>query len=183
MCSSYPANIEVSESNKFVAECITSLPYTIVMASGESGSMGQIKEIARENGRELLIVGNCFQLARSTADIKISVKSTFERLEKIYENSDAILFLDGGIGMLSEFLSFLNNKIETDDEKPLIIYNKNGIFNFLLKDLEQRKKLGLIKDNYKEYFNEAKNLEDLALYLSKSEEFYNRMNEEKGKVK
>ncbi len=183
MCASYPGNLEVNESSKIVIEALTMKPYTFVKGSGVDGTMGLVEEAAREKGRAILSVGNPFELSRSTADIKIPVKSTFERLEKIYENSDIIIFLDGGTGTLSEFLSFLNNKIETEGDKPLILYNPNGIYNFLLKDLEQRKRLDLIKYNYKEYFDEAKNLNDLAYYLEKYENKFNRESDERRKVR
>ena len=73
--------------------------------------------------------------------------------------------------------------METEGDKPLILYNPNGIYNLLLKDLEQRRKLGLVRDNYKEYFNEAKNLNDLAYYLEKYENKFNKESDERRKVR
>ena len=183
MCGSYPGNVEVNNSSKIVIEALTMKPYTIVKGAGVNGTMGKVEEIARENGREILSIGNPIELKRSTADIKIPVMSTFERLERIYENSDVVLFLDGGVGTVSEFLSFLNNKIETEGDKPLILYNPNGIYNLLLKDLEQRRRLGLIRDNYKDYFDEAKNLNHLAYYLEKYENKFNKESDERSKVR
>ena len=183
MCGSYPGNVEVNDSSKIVIEALTMKPYTIVKGAGTDGTMGIVEEIARENGREIVSIGNSFEIRRSTADIKIPVNSTFERLEKLYENSDIIIFLDGGTGTISEFLSFLNNKIETEGDKPLILYNPNGIYNLLLKDLEQRKRLGLIRDNYKDYFDEAKNLNHLAYYLEKYENKFNKESDERRKVR
>ena len=183
MCGSYPGNVLSNESNKKVVELVTGFPYIIVMGSGERGSMGAVKEIVLENERSLIVVGAPLELIDCKADIKIPVESTFERLEKIYENTDAILFLDGGTGTLAEFSSFLNNKIEMEDDKPLIIYNENGSYNLLLKDLEERKKMGLMKDNYKQYFVEAKNIKDLDTKLKEAEEKYNNKLEKKGRVK
>ena len=176
MCGSYPGNVEVNDSSKIVIEALTMKPYTIVKGAGVNGTMGKVEEIARENGREILSIGNPIEL-------KIPVMSTFERLERIYENSDVVLFLDGGVGTVSEFLSFLNNKIETEGDKPLILYNPNGIYNLLLKDLEQRRRLGLIRDNYKDYFDEAKNLNHLAYYLEKYENKFNKESDERSKVR
>lgn len=183
MCGSYPGNVLSNESNKKVAEFVTSFPYIIVMGSGERGSMGAVKEIVLENGRDLIVVGPTLDLISCKADIKIPVESTFERLEEIYENTDAILFLDGGTGTLAEFNSFLNNKIETEDDKPLIVYNENGSYNLLLNDLEERRKMGLVKDNYKQYFEEAKNMKALDIKLKEAEEKYNNRLEKKGRVR
>ena len=120
------------------------------------------------------MVGNPFELVRSHADEKIPVNSTFERTAKIYEKSDAILVLTGGTGTLSEFMAFLNNKIETKDEKPLIVYNENGNFKEILADLENRKKAGLIDDSYDLYFKVARNINDLAVFLQEAEEKFAR---------
>ena len=139
------------------------------MGANSFGSMGEIKEIIRENKKKLLIVGNQIELEMNMADIKVPVRSTFERTAKIYENSDVILFLNGGVGTVSEFYAFLENKLETQDNKALIIYNGNGNFNYLLEDLEKRKEEGLLDNNYNSYFDIANNLEELVASLEKAE--------------
>ena len=118
MCGSREtASMESRLSNSRAVSEIADMGYTFVMGAGETGSMRDVKEILRENGNMLITVGNKFELDRTIADIKVEVSSTFERAERIYENSDVIIFLDGGTGTLSEFYSFLNNKVETDDKK------------------------------------------------------------------
>ncbi len=173
MCGSYDsASMESRLSNSTIVSALAMKDYTFVMGSGESGSMRDAKEIIRENGRMLISVGNRFELDRTTSDIKIEVNDTFERLKEIYKNSDVIIFLDGGLGTLSEFTAFLNNKVETKDKKGLIVWNPNGLYNNTFKDLEERKQAGLI-DNYRLYFDEVKTLDDLAASLEKWEQKYN----------
>ena len=172
MCGSYDtANLESRLSNSEVVSSLVKRDYTFVMGSGETGSMRDAKEIIRENDSLLMIIGSKNELDRtksSKTDIKIEVSSTFERLNEIYKNCDVIIFLDGGIGTLSEFTSFLNNKIETQTEKKrinndpsLILFNPNGLYNYLLKDMELRKASGLIDSNYKSFFAEANNVDEL----------------------
>ena len=67
MCGSYPGNVEVNKSNKIVIEALTMKPYTIVKGAGTDGTMGIVEEIARENGREIVSIGNSFEIRRSTA--------------------------------------------------------------------------------------------------------------------
>lgn len=129
--------------------------------------MRDVKEILRENGNMLITVGNSLELDRTTADVKVEVSSTFERAEKIYENSDIIIFLDGGTGTLSEFCSFLNNKIETDDK--------------IIDDLRRRYKEGLAsKGEY--YFKEVKSPLELKEHLEKVENKLNNV-EERSRVR
>ena len=184
MCGSYDsASLESRDNNSKIVRLLTMKDYSFVMGSAETGSMMDAKEIIRENGRFLMSVGNSFELARTEADVKVSVTSTFEKLAEIYKNSDVIIFLDGGMGTLSEFMAFLNNSIETKEEKPLILYNESGMYNYILKDLEFKRKEGLIDSSYKLHFDEAKNIEELAMYLEKAENKVNKDTLERGKVR
>ena len=156
--------------NSEVAREVVKRGYTIVMGAGETGSMRDVKEIAKENGNMLLVVGREEELDRSScADIKISVLSTFERALELYNDSDTILFLDGGAGTLSEFISFLNNKIELNDlNKELILYNKDGVYNRIIKDLERRYREGLTSDVHT-YFREVSSINELRSCLDEIE--------------
>ena len=146
MCGSRDtASMESRLNNSRAVSEIADMGYTFVMGAGETGSMRDVKEILRENGNMLITVGNSLELDRTTADVKVEVSSTFERAEKIYENSDVIIFLDGGTGTLSEFCSFLNNKIETDDKKKeLVLVNFDGVYDKIIDDLVS----GSDKTNY-----------------------------------
>lgn len=170
MCSSKSsASLNSRLNNATVASALAMQDYMFVMGSGTTGSMGNIKEILEENDKEIIAVGKGLELDKCRSKIKISVSSTFERAEKIYENSDAIIFLDGGMGTISEFISFLNNKIEIKDNKVLLLYNEYGNYNDLLKYLEGRKKEGLIDNDYTSYFDIAYTLEELIMKLEKAE--------------
>ena len=177
------ASLESRDNNSQIVSSIVSDGYTFVMGADETGSMRDIKEIIRENGNMLIVAGNPFELDRVKADIKMEVNSTFERAERLYENSDVILFLDGGTGTLSEFYSFLNNKIETDDKnKELVVVNINGVYNKLKDDLKRRYKEGLAS-NTEEYFKEIKNIDELKLYLAGIENKLTGSDLERSKVR
>ena len=144
--------------------------------------MRDVKEILRENGNMLITVGNKFELERGNADVKIEVSSTFERAGHLYENSDVIIFLDGGTGTLSEFTSFLNNKIETDDKKKeLVLVNIDGVYNKQIDDLKRKYKEGLAS-NTLTYFKEVRSPLELKAYLEKVENKLNNV-EERSRVR
>ena len=178
MCGSKDtASMEAYEKNSEVVREIVDMGYTFVMGAGETGTMRNIKEIIRENGNMLITVGNSLKLNRTTEDIKVEVSSTFERAERIYENSDVIIFLDGGTGTMAEFYSFLNNKIETDDKKKeLVVVNIDGVYNKVIDDLERRYKEGLT-DNVLKCFEEVKSPSELKAYLEKVENKLNNVEE------
>ena len=183
MCGSRDtASMESRGSNSEAVYSIANKGYTFVMGAGESGSMRDVKEILRENGNMLITVGNKFELDRTNADVKVEVSSTFERAEHIYENSDVIVFLDGGTGTLSEFCSFLNNKIETDDKKKeLVLVNIDGVYNKQIDDLKRRYKEGLAS-NTLTYFKEVRSPLELKAYLEKVENKLNNV-EERSRVR
>ena len=183
MCgSSDMASLESRGSNSEAVYSIANKGYTFVMGAGESGSMRDAKEIIRENGNMLITVGNRFELERGNADVKVEVSSTFERAERIYENSDVIIFLDGGTGTMAEFYSFLNNKIETDDKnKELVVVNINGVYNKLKDDLKRRYKEGLAS-NTLTYFKEVRSPLELKAYLEEVEKKINGSEQERERV-
>ena len=107
ICASDPGDVKTIENNNAIAELVTRRPYTIVMGAEETGSMASVKETAKYNGREILVIGNEIELQRvRNADMKIPVTTIFEQLEKIYQNSDAILFLSGSTETLAALYTF-----------------------------------------------------------------------------
>ena len=183
MCGSREtASMESRLSNSRAVSEIADMGYTFVMGAGETGSMRDVKEILRENGNMLITVGNKSELDRTNADVKVEVSSTFERAEHIYENSDVIIFLDGGTGTLSGFTSFLNNKIETDDKKKeLVLVNIDGVYNKQIDDLKRKYKEGLAS-NTLTYFKEVRSPLELKAYLEKVENKLNNV-EERSRVR
>ena len=141
MCGSLEANLDVRGINSYVAKLIARKDYDWVMGSDNTGSMHDIKEIARENG------------------------------------------ISGGLGTFTEFLGFLDNKKETNDDKPLIIYNEDHSYDFILKTFEDGVKRGCIDKNYKLYFDEVHDVFGLADSLQKAENIFNKKAEERSKVR
>ena len=143
--------------------------------------MASVKETAKYNGREILVIGNEIELQRvRNADMKIPVTTIFEQLEKIYQNSDAILFLSGGTETLAAFYTFFYTKLKNRDEKPLIVYNGDHSFDPIKKDFDLRSRKNLTTRGFLEYFDLVYDIDKLAESLQKAENIYS---EEKGKVK
>ncbi|MBO4245545.1 MAG: LOG family protein [Bacilli bacterium] len=93
------------------------------------------------------------------ADHKI-YDNTFLLKQHLYQDTDFIVILPGGIGTVSELLSFLEEARSNDDAKPIIIYNETGIFDStinLLNDLINNK---FNNPNVLDYLTIANNLEE-----------------------
>ena len=69
-------------------------------------------------------------------------QTTFDLKKSIFENSDLIVALAGGIGTLSEVLAFVEENRSNDKNVPIIIYDENNYYKFLLEEL------GLMQNEY-----------------------------------
>lgn len=70
-------------------------------------------------------------------------ETTFDLKKDMFNESDIIVCLPGGIGTYSEILSFLEEKRSNNKYIPIIIYNENGFYNKLLNILDD-----LISNNF-----------------------------------
>ena len=153
--------------------------YNIIMGSGTKGLMGTIKEIAKENGCMLTVVGyNNDELNKNDVSVKLKVESPVERTKILLEESDVLLFGPGGLGTLSELFSILTTKVEIEDDKPIIIYNEDHGYDDIIRLLEKKEKDGSISKAYKKSFTIINNKEDLATILDSYE-----IKEERSKVR
>lgn len=153
--------------------------YNIVMGSGTKGLMGTVKEIAKENGSILTVVGyDDLELNKNDASVKIKVESPVERTKILLEESDVLLFGPGGLGTLSELFSILTTKVEIEDDKPIIIYNEDHSYDDVIRLLDKKEKDGSISKAYKTTFTIINNKEDLATILDSYE-----IKEERNKVR
>ena len=62
-------------------------------------------------------------------------ETTFDLKKSIFENSDLIVALAGGIGTLSEVLAFVEENRSNDKNVPIVIYDENNYYKFLLEEL------------------------------------------------
>ena len=61
--------------------------------------------------------------------------NTFKRTEALFESSEAILLLPGGIGTFREFFAMIDEKRTKGYDKPIILFNYNKFFSPLLNVL------------------------------------------------
>lgn len=87
-------------------------------------------------------------------------QTTFDMKKEMFENSDLIIALPGGIGTLSEILSFVEENRSNDKEVPIIIYDENSDYQFLFQQL-----------NYMEQKGFASNITDLIIVCHNVDEF------------
>ncbi len=157
----------------------TKKDYTFIVGC-ETGPMQNVVELLEEKGCFMEYVGlaGSKELENSSADVKITATSPINRTEIITNESDALLFLSGGIGTRAEFYSALTTKLELNTDKPLIIYNEDHSYDTLLKDMDQAIKQGSMTSSARLCFDVAMNTNELDTILKKYE---NKTTKEKSK--
>ena len=104
---------------------------------------------------------------------QIMCETTFDLKKKMFENSDLIVCLPGGIGTISELLSYIEEKRSNDKNTPIIIYDEDGYYKKLFNMLDKT-----ILDGFSD-----KNIYDNLLIAKNREDLENLFIEMRGKIK
>ena len=102
-------------------------------------------------------------------------ETTFDLKKSIFENSDLIIALAGGVGTLSEVLSFVEENRSNDKNVPIVIYDENHYYEFLFKQLNFMQDEYFLNDDITKWLTIIHNHDEWVSYM---ENFIN----EKGKM-
>ena len=75
-----------------------------------------------------------------------SSKKTMEMIQKLYEKSDCILFLPGGIETLGVLFSVIEENKHQHHPKKIILYNCNYFYTPIIKELYHLYQIGVIDE-------------------------------------
>ena len=127
----------------------------LVFGAYNKGLMAISYDIAKKNKRKVTgITPKIFveALKDLECDEEIITTSISRRTDKLIEESDALIFLPGGIGTIYELFTAIESKRSGEFDKPIIIYNCNHFFDKLLLFLEdiynEKFTSRLVKDTY-----------------------------------
>ena len=63
-------------------------------------------------------------------------ETSFDMKKRIFENSDIIVMLPGGVGTFSEFFSFIEENRQREEKVPIEIYDEDGFYLPLIEMLQ-----------------------------------------------
>lgn len=128
---------------------------TFVFGACSLGLMGLTYNIAKNNN--IHVEGMCPEVYKE--DLKYlecdKVKLTnsiLERTQELIENSDAIIFLPGGIGTLHELYTSLELKKNGVINHPIIIYNSCGYYDSEISRLSTMSSTCFAPDNLEDHY-------------------------------
>jgi len=151
--------------------------FNLVFGAGNVGLMGEVVKVFYENS--CYIVGIVPEKIYRKMEIFnkidefIITKNLTERIEKMIQKSDAFLILPGGFGTFHELTTVIALKQIEEIDKPIVIYNYNNFYSFLIKQIElmfeekfakiSNKDLCFISDNIKEIYDYILNYRSFSL--------------------
>lgn len=141
----------------------------LVFGAYNSGIMKISYDIAKKMNRKVIGISPVYfkeDLLQLDCDVEILTDSISQRTDKVMEESDAIIFLPGGIGTTYELLSAIESKRSNEFDKPIIIYNSNNFFDKLIEYLEKTYEEKFSSLKIKDCYYIAKSADDTINYLS-----------------
>ena len=160
---------EINDYYKSIARSISHYlainDFDLVFGAASSSMMGICYDEFIRNNRNIY----AFTTEKYIDDLKNIPKAipflretTFDMKKSMFENSDIIVALPGGIGTLSEILSFIEENRSNDKNIPIIMYDEDGFYQKLLDLLNDMKEKKFISDEITKYINIARNYNEFS---------------------
>ena len=173
-CSSH---IEIDEKYikdaDYIANVLSKNNDLVIGIASCEGVPGKVLNSFKENNRDIEIVTlkiyNEDQDKFNYANFNY-VDTTFDRTKIIYDKSDVLLMLPGGTGTLAEILSFLEEKRTKNDNKDIILYNKDNYYVKLIEIINNYVKNNFNDSNIFDYIKVFNDISDLLRYMEDSYE-------------
>ncbi len=145
---------EVSDSykneSKILLESISKIPnISLVFGGYHRGIMAIAYDEFKNNSKEVVAVSDLlFQDSLKELDTELSIvtENTMTRSQVLYENSDCLLFLPGGIGTYSELFMAIEENKNSKKPKPIILYNYDYFYTPIIKELYHLYQEGFIEE-------------------------------------
>lgn len=144
----------------------------LVFGAYYHGFMGSCYDIFKNHNKKVTgITLNCYkdQLKDLELDESLLVETSMDRMREIYQRSDIMLFIPGGLGTYAEILSCIEELRTKEDDKLLILYNDDFFYTPLIKEMYWL---------YENKFN-SKNISEYCRIESKEEEIVRLIEKEK----
>ena len=153
---------------KEVSEYLASKGLNLVFGGANFSMMGECFKAFINNNRNV----EAFTVKFYENDLKELeganchlVEDTLVRFKEMYDLSDIILILPGGIGTLAELASALEEYRSNKEKKLIIIYNQDGYYSKIFEWMNQNINSGFLSQTLNNDFKVVEKLEDLKMYV------------------
>ena len=165
----YYKSVARSVSNYFAQE-----GYDLVFGGSSKSMMGICYDEFSKNNRKVY----AFTTNKYADELKelepyagVICESTFDLKKRLFENSDIIVALPGGIGTCSEIFSFIEEKRSNNRTVPFEIYDEDGYYLPLVEFISILQLKGMADMDIENEFNISHNKDELIEHI----ENYNKV--------
>ena len=160
-------------NNKYIEDCTKLLEEVLkdndlVFGGYGKGLMGVSYNIAKKNSRKVTGICPLFyksRLEELECDYNEITTSMLDSTLKLYKNSDAMIFLPGGFGLIYEFFTANYTKICKEIDIPIILYNSCGYYDKLLSFIDEIYEKKFVREAEKGNFFVANTIEEVKKIL------------------
>ena len=143
--------------------------FRLVYGGGNAGLMGALASSAQKNNCEILgvIPEHLMEKEVGRTNLKNLIITTnmHERKNLMYNESDAIIVLPGGVGTLDEFFEIITWAQLDLHKKPIILLNIDGFWDPLLNLLSHQINCGFMDNSINKLFSIADKPKEAIDYL------------------
>lgn len=151
---------------------LAKLDHKMVFNGYTSGLLGNAFMVFKYEGKKTKAIADLNQ-ADEVSDLELDkfdiVRTTFERTKGLFESSELVLVLPGGLGTLAELFSIIEEKRTKKKDIPIIIFNYDNYYTSLLNVLTKMYEEHFVSYEDLKLFNIVNDINMLEKYLKKIE--------------
>ena len=152
-----------------VANYLAKEEYNLVFGGCSTSMMGICYDEFSKHNRKIIAV-TTDKYKEDLVNLKINTepiicKSTFDEKKEMFERSNLIVVLPGGIGTLSEMLAFIEENRSNDQKKHIEVYNENHYYDSIIDILGQMVNEKFIDIEVFNHFNISSNKEEFINHI------------------
>ena len=148
----------------------------LVFGAYHNGIMGSCYDIFKNHNKKVCGVTVKIykdQLDDLDLDEAVIVETSMDRMREIYQKSDVLLFLPGGLGTYTEILSSIEESRTKEDDKLIILYNDDFFYSPLIKEMFWLYEKKFAKKSIGEYVRIESKEEEIVKLIEKERELWN----------
>lgn len=160
---------KINDYYKVIARSVSSYlagcDFDLVFGASSSSMMGICYDEFVKQGRNVYAF-TTEKYADDLANLNLAKKfvreTTLDMKKSMFENSDVIVALPGGLGTLSEILSFMEENRSNDKDVPIVLYDEDGYYQKLFELLDNMKLLNFITEDINDYIKVTHNKDEFV---------------------
>ncbi|MBS7020612.1 MAG: LOG family protein [Firmicutes bacterium] len=151
------------EDTKYICEQLSHENIALYFGASSTGLMGICYEAFRNVGVHSYTIQkyvNDLKQIKSISEKRL--ETTMERTKALYYDSEVLLFLPGGSGTASELFAMIEENRSVETKKPLLIYNQNHHYQFLIDWIQEMIQKGMNDESIYQYFKLCNTKEEVV---------------------